>query len=127
MRGLHCRAQEEVAKANAAGQQNPECPDDVDLHRPIVDDFTLVSDSGEVMHREPFVMDCWFDSGCASFAQWHHPFDDPEKFENNFPIDYICEGVDQTRGWFYASCREHDSIRFDLLQALLISRTYSRC
>ncbi|MEE3083435.1 MAG: isoleucine--tRNA ligase [Candidatus Thermoplasmatota archaeon] len=93
--------QEEVAKANAAGQSNPECPDDVDLHRPIVDDFVLVSDSGEVMHREPFVMDCWFDSGCASFAQWHHPFDDPEKFENNFPIDYICEGVDQTRGWFY--------------------------
>ncbi|GIS44658.1 MAG: hypothetical protein Ct9H90mP16_17280 [Candidatus Poseidoniales archaeon] len=78
--------QEEVAKANAAGQQNPECPDDVDLHRPIVDDFTLVSDSGEVMHREPFVMDCWFDSGCASFAQWHHPFDDPENFENNFPL-----------------------------------------
>ncbi|MDE0708017.1 MAG: isoleucine--tRNA ligase, partial [Candidatus Poseidoniales archaeon] len=93
--------QEEVAKANAAGHSNPECPDDVDLHRPIVDDFVLVNDSGEVMHREPFVMDCWFDSGCASFAQWHHPFDDPEKFENNFPIDYICEGVDQTRGWFY--------------------------
>ena len=46
-------------------------------------------------------MDCWFDSGCASFAQWHHPFDNPETFENNFPIDYICEGVDQTRGWFY--------------------------
>ncbi|MEE2748139.1 MAG: isoleucine--tRNA ligase [Candidatus Thermoplasmatota archaeon] len=99
--GSIAELQEEVAKANAAGQQNPECPDDVDLHRPIVDDFTLVSDSGEVMHREPFVMDCWFDSGCASFAQWHHPFDDPEKFENNFPIDYICEGVDQTRGWFY--------------------------
>ena len=53
------------------------------------------------MNREPFVMDCWFDSGCASFAQWHHPFDNPETFENNFPIDYICEGVDQTRGWFY--------------------------
>ena len=46
-------------------------------------------------------MDCWFDSGCASFAQWHHPFGEEGKFENNFPIDYICEGVDQTRGWFY--------------------------
>ncbi|MBT4982364.1 MAG: class I tRNA ligase family protein, partial [Euryarchaeota archaeon] len=45
--------------------------------------------------------DCWFDSGCASFAQWHHPFGAEGKFENNFPIDYICEGVDQTRGWFY--------------------------
>ena len=53
------------------------------------------------MIREPFVMDCWFDSGCASFAQWHHPFGEEGKFENNFPIDYICEGVDQTRGWFY--------------------------
>ncbi|MDG1525431.1 MAG: isoleucine--tRNA ligase [Candidatus Thalassarchaeaceae archaeon] len=99
--GSIAELQEEVAKANAAGHSNPECPDDVDLHRPIVDDYTLVTDSGDVMHREPFVMDCWFDSGCASFAQWHHPFDDPEKFENNFPIDYICEGVDQTRGWFY--------------------------
>ncbi|MDP6899415.1 MAG: isoleucine--tRNA ligase, partial [Candidatus Thalassarchaeaceae archaeon] len=99
--GSIAELQAEVAKANAAGMTNPDCPDDVDLHRPIVDDFTLVSDAGEPMHREPFVMDCWFDSGCASFAQWHHPFDDPEKFENNFPIDYICEGVDQTRGWFY--------------------------
>ena len=53
------------------------------------------------MKREPFVMDCWFDSGCASFAQWHHPFGEEGKFEKNFPIDYICEGVDQTRGWFY--------------------------
>jgi isoleucyl-tRNA synthetase len=93
--------QEEVAKANAAGIDNPECPDDVDLHRPIVDDFTLLSSTGEPMQREPFVMDCWFDSGCASFAQWHHPFDGGERFANNFPIDYICEGVDQTRGWFY--------------------------
>jgi len=99
--GSIAELQQEVAKANAAGLQNPDCPDDVDLHRPIVDEFTLISDGGKPMHREPFVMDCWFDSGCASFAQWHHPFDDPEKFENNFPIDYICEGVDQTRGWFY--------------------------
>jgi len=93
--------QEEVAKAVAAGIDNPDCPDDVDLHRPIVDGFTLLSDSGEVMHREPFVMDCWFDSGCASFAQWHHPFENEEVFNASFPVDYICEGVDQTRGWFY--------------------------
>ena len=73
-----------------------------DLHRPYVDDTVLVCPkcSGD-MKREPFVMDCWFDSGCASFAQWHHPFGEEGKFENNFPIDYICEGVDQTRGWFY--------------------------
>jgi len=61
----------------------------------------LLSESGEVMHREPFVMDCWFDSGCASFAQWHHPFENEEVFNASFPVDYICEGVDQTRGWFY--------------------------
>ena len=73
-----------------------------DLHRPYVDDTVLVCPScpGDMI-REPFVMDCWFDSGCASFAQWHHPFGEEGKFENNFPIDYICEGVDQTRGWFY--------------------------
>ena len=53
------------------------------------------------MHRETFVMDCWFDSGCAPFAQWHHPFDGGETFNSSSPVDYICEGVDQTRGWFY--------------------------
>ena len=93
--------QDEVAKASAAGFDNPACPDDIDLHRPVVDGFTLVSESGEAMHREPFVMDCWFDSGCAPFAQWHHPFDGGERFNASFPVDYICEGVDQTRGWFY--------------------------
>ena len=93
--------QAEVAKAVAAGFDNPECPDDVDLHRPVVDDFTLVNAEGKAMKREPFVMDCWFDSGCAFFAQWHHPFSGETDLENNFPIDYICEGVDQTRGWFY--------------------------
>jgi isoleucyl-tRNA synthetase len=73
-----------------------------DLHRPYVDDTVLVcTECNGDMKREPFVMDCWFDSGCASFAQWHHPFGEEGKFENNFPIDYICEGVDQTRGWFY--------------------------
>ena len=46
-------------------------------------------------------MDCWFDSGCAPFAQWHHPFDENRTFDSSFPVDYICEGVDQTRGWFY--------------------------
>jgi len=99
--GSIAELQEEVAKAVSAGISNPECPDDVDLHRPIVDGFTLLSSSGQPMIREPFVMDCWFDSGCAPFAQWHHPFDGGEKFDASFPVDYICEGVDQTRGWFY--------------------------
>lgn len=93
--------QDEVAKAVAAGIENPDCPSNVDLHRPVVDGFTLLSDTGEPMKREPFVMDCWFDSGCAPFAQWHHPFDNESTFNASFPVDYICEGVDQTRGWFY--------------------------
>ena len=111
--------QSEVAKANAAGYDNPECPSDVDLHRPIVDGFTLVSDDGKAMHREPFVMDCWFDSGCAPFAQWHHPFDGGETFNSSFPVDYICEGVDQTRGWFYTLLAVSTTV-FD-------SPAYKRC
>ena len=99
--GSVAQLQEEVAKAVTAGINNPDCPDDVDLHRPVVDDYTLLSDTGKPMVREPFVMDCWFDSGCAFFAQWHHPFSGEEKLSGSFPIDYICEGVDQTRGWFY--------------------------
>lgn len=74
-----------------------------DLHRPYIDAVKLqCSECGGEMAREPFVMDCWFDSGCASFAQWHYPFAEDGKFEANFPVDYICEGVDQTRGWFYS-------------------------
>ncbi len=75
-----------------------------DPHRPFVDEVILPCQKDGCdgqMVREPYVMDCWFDSGCASFAQWHHPFEGDGKFEENFPIDYICEGVDQTRGWFY--------------------------
>ena len=87
--------QKEVEKANSSGIENPVCPDDVDLHRPIVDDFVLISESGSLMKREPFVMDCWFDSGCAFFAQWHYPFENEDKITDAFPIDYICEGVDQ--------------------------------
>jgi isoleucyl-tRNA synthetase len=111
--------QAEVAKANAAGIDNPECPDDVDLHRPVVDAFTLVSDTGKPMQREPFVMDCWFDSGCAPFAQWHHPFDENKTFDSSFPVDYICEGVDQTRGWFYTLLAVSTTV-FD-------SPAYKRC
>ena len=80
-------------------------PTPKELHRPYVDDVKLCCTaegcSGEMV-REPYVMDCWFDSGCASFAQWHYPFENKEKFENSFPVDYICEAVDQTRGWFYS-------------------------
>ncbi|RYU78593.1 isoleucine--tRNA ligase [Hymenobacter persicinus] len=73
----------------------------VDLHRPYVDDIFLVSPSGEPMYREPDLIDVWFDSGAMPYAQWHYPLENEEKFQKNFPADFIAEGVDQTRGWFF--------------------------
>ena len=91
-----------------------------ELHRPYVDNVKLnCPKCGENMEREPFVMDCWFDSGCAPFAQWHHPFDGGEGLTNSFPVDYICEGVDQTRGWFYTLLAVSTTV-FD-------SPAYKRC
>ena len=72
-----------------------------DLHRPYIDDIVLVNDAGEEMHRELDLIDVWFDSGSMPYAQWHYPFENKEKFANKFPADFIAEGVDQTRGWFY--------------------------
>jgi isoleucyl-tRNA synthetase len=73
----------------------------VDLHRPYVDDIFLVSPSGLPMYREPDLIDVWFDSGAMPYAQWHYPIENAEKFQKNFPADFIAEGVDQTRGWFF--------------------------
>ncbi|HEY6954674.1 MAG TPA: isoleucine--tRNA ligase [Flavisolibacter sp.] len=73
----------------------------LDLHKPFVDEVILVSDSGKPMRREPDLIDVWFDSGAMPYAQWHFPFENKEKFKQNFPADFIAEGVDQTRGWFY--------------------------
>jgi len=73
----------------------------LDLHKPYVDDVILVSDSGKPMRREPDLIDVWFDSGAMPYAQWHFPFENAEKFRDNFPANFIAEGVDQTRGWFY--------------------------
>ncbi|MDH5308897.1 MAG: isoleucine--tRNA ligase [Gammaproteobacteria bacterium] len=74
--------------------------DKLDLHRPAVDDVTFERD-GMTWTRVPEVIDCWFDSGAMSYAQWHYPFENKEVFEKHFPVDYICEAIDQTRGWFY--------------------------
>ncbi|MDD5926678.1 MAG: class I tRNA ligase family protein, partial [Firmicutes bacterium] len=75
----------------------------VELHRPYVDDITITCpECGKEMHRIPEVMDCWFDSGAMPFAQWHYPFENKENFDKLFPADFICEGIDQTRGWFYS-------------------------
>ncbi|WP_419801400.1 isoleucine--tRNA ligase [Mucilaginibacter sp.] len=72
-----------------------------DLHRPFVDDVILVSPSGKKMFREPDLIDVWFDSGAMPYAQHHFPFENKEAFANSFPADFIAEGVDQTRGWFF--------------------------
>lgn len=72
-----------------------------DLHKPFVDNIILVSPTGKPMKRVPELVDVWFDSGAMPYAQWHFPFENKEKFEKNFPADFIAEGVDQTRGWFY--------------------------
>ncbi len=75
----------------------------IELHRPYVDDVHLTcSVCGKPMTRIPEVMDCWFDSGSMPFAQQHYPFENKEEFESCFPADFICEGIDQTRGWFYS-------------------------
>jgi len=74
-----------------------------DLHRPYIDEITFAcSGCNGVMRRVPEVIDCWFDSGAMPIAQWHYPFENKEQFEQNFPADFICEAIDQTRGWFYS-------------------------
>lgn len=73
---------------------------ELDLHRPAVDDVTFEKE-GETWYRVPEVIDCWFDSGAMSYAQWHYPFENEAVFDKHFPADFICEAIDQTRGWFY--------------------------
>jgi len=77
-------------------------PKTIDLHRPVVDDIHIKCPKcGREMTRVKDVIDCWFDSGSMPYAQYHYPFENKELFESQFPADFICEGVDQTRGWFY--------------------------
>lgn len=98
----------EVKKSIAAGFMTEELGDDFDLHRPYVDDIFLVSDSGKRMTREPDLIDVWFDSGAMPYAQFHFMGDDPKDasqaeggLSDVYPADFIAEGVDQTRGWFF--------------------------
>lgn len=89
----------EIEKANDRLGLQQSVPQD--LHRPFIDDIVLAAENGEPMHRESDLIDVWFDSGAMPYAQWHYPFENQEKFKQNFPADFIAEGVDQTRGWFY--------------------------
>ena len=88
----------------------------LDLHRPFVDEIYMISPSGKVMSRELDLIDVWFDSGAMPFAQWHYPFENKEIFHQSYPADFISEGVDQTRGWFFTlhaiSAMVSDSVGF---------------
>jgi len=75
---------------------------DLDVHKPWVDEITWPAPGGGTMRRVPEVIDTWFDSGAMPYAQWHYPFEHQAEFDSHFPADYICEGIDQTRGWFYS-------------------------
>ena len=102
----------EIARAVAAGVMDHDTLDEhhlagraghqgLDLHRPYVDEIVLISATGRPMRRELDLIDVWFDSGAMPYAQWHYPLENGEKFRQNFPADFIAEGVDQTRGWFF--------------------------
>jgi isoleucyl-tRNA synthetase len=90
---------EEIKKANEKLGLHQSLPSD--LHRPHIDSVILVSDAGEPMKREADLIDVWFDSGSMPYAQHHYPFENQDNFKHQFPADFIAEGVDQTRGWFY--------------------------
>jgi isoleucyl-tRNA synthetase len=91
----------QVERSVQAGLMKETLPADFDLHRPYVDDVVLISPSGQPMYREPDLIDVWYDSGAMPFAQWHYPFENKDVFSTSFPADFIAEGVDQTRGWFF--------------------------
>ncbi len=95
----HCVGSVAELRELAAGP----VPEDLELHRPYVDDVLLTCrECGGEMHRAPEVIDAWFDSGSMPFAQWHYPFEHEDTFRERFPADFIAEAIDQTRGWFYS-------------------------
>ena len=98
-----CGHEHAVGSIAELRELQPDCPADIELHRPYIDAITFpCPECGETMHRVPEVIDCWFDSGSMPFAQWHYPFENKDVFEKYFPADFISEAVDQTRGWFYS-------------------------
>ena len=116
--GSIAELQAEIDKSVAAGfmTASPYAGKELDLHRPYVDEVILISNTGQKMVRETDLIDVWFDSGAMPYAQWHYPFENKEIFAANFPADYIAEGVDQTRGWFFTlhalSVMLFDSVSF---------------
>jgi isoleucyl-tRNA synthetase len=102
----HQRSVGSIAELREKGMLENGCsvPENIELHKPYVDDVVLTCDKCNAkMHRTSEVIDCWFDSGSMPFAQWHYPFENADLLENGlFPADFIAEGIDQTRGWFYS-------------------------
>ena len=98
-----CGHRHSIGSISELREMSDNCPENIELHRPFIDSVTLRCPkcSGE-MKRVPEVIDCWFDSGSMPFAQWHYPFENKEMFDSQFPANFISEGVDQTRGWFYS-------------------------
>ena len=98
-----CGCQHSVGSIAELKEMSDNCPDEIELHRPYIDEVTIrCPKCKKPMHRVPEVIDCWFDSGAMPFAQHHYPFENQELFEKQFPADFISEAVDQTRGWFYS-------------------------
>ena len=98
-----CGHRHAVGSIEELKKMSPNCPDEIELHRPYIDAVTITCPHcGKQMKRVPEVIDCWFDSGSMPFAQHHYPFENKELFEQQFPADFISEAVDQTRGWFYS-------------------------
>ncbi|HTD39341.1 MAG TPA: DUF5915 domain-containing protein, partial [Mucilaginibacter sp.] len=98
--GSIAEMEQEIEKSISAGFM-PKGFKLTDMHRPYVDDVILTSSTGKRMVRELDLIDVWFDSGAMPYAQWHFPFENKEQFKNSYPADFIAEGVDQTRGWFF--------------------------
>lgn len=108
-----CGHKHAIGSIEELKSMSDDCPENVELHRPYIDNILInCPKCGKKMKRVAEVIDCWFDSGAMPFAQWHYPFENKEIFENNFPADFITEGLDQTRGWFYSLMAE-STLLFD--------------
>ena len=98
-----CHHQHAIGSREELSELSGSDQSDLDLHRPYVDNVHFdCQECGGKMTRVPELIDVWFDSGAMPYAQWHYPFENQEEFKNQYPADYICEAVDQTRGWFYS-------------------------
>jgi isoleucyl-tRNA synthetase len=98
-----CEHQISIGSIRELQEKGENVPEDIDLHKPHVDEIKITCEKCQgKMQRVTEVIDVWFDSGSMPYAQWHYPFENEEIFKGNFPADFICEGVDQTRGWFYS-------------------------